>query len=412
MSRIKHRFAAVGMFSTILLSNIMVGLVQSIDWKMPQLASQALPFGLADSIEGLPQFPFALFLGMGIAGVILAVFPLALSRTKILLVGLCVLGAATLLMAFVETPLALICLRLLSGIGWNMHFCAWVSLASLRFPRHYGVVLGTLGFAIAVGGILGNEFALALYDAKGWYARLFFVSTVGIPILLFSFLSILHMFKRTSIAAGDDTFPPLFDDAASSCWSLRPMLLLVATIFLSLGAYAFQGSFGTYLREILSFPISTATSVMSLFVLSSLLSPLGGWLGDRLGFFNVLLMALPLTGVIAGLLYMGWQMPLPILMLLMFLASFALNALLLISIFALILKSIVPEQNMRAIALYSTALSFTAPFAHILFPYLQSRYGWQGAALIQICGCLLLANLLVWFVRQSAASHGIGDVSV
>jgi MFS transporter, DHA2 family, multidrug resistance protein len=109
-----------------------------------------------------------------VAGLLLPMGALAdrFGRRRMLLIGACVFGAASVGAAFAPSPLALIAWRGLIGVGAAMIAPSTIALirSMFRVPRQRAAALGIWTAGFAVGGILGPVIGGFLIAAVGWRA--------------------------------------------------------------------------------------------------------------------------------------------------------------------------------------------------------------------------------------------------
>jgi MFS family permease len=396
----KNKKAAMGMVASMLFASVMMVVLTSIDVTTLPQASLALPFGLQKRVGGLALAPFFTCISVGLTGLVLAVLPATLSRMKTLLAGFLLLTMATMFALFSRSPFELAGWSLLFGIGFTMHFCAWVSIGATFFPRHCAMMLGVMNFITAAGGIVGAKFAAILFAARDQYEALWLPGLAGLLVLVFLFMLITYLFRQISAVDKLRVTLPETVGVAVSLWSRGPLALCLATMCLPMAYYGLTAGYISYLREAMGFPLKTALLMVAVFMLSAFLSPLGAWLGDRYGHYKVLLIVLPMTGVMGGLMYMGWDIPLGVLMLGVFLAGFGVNAVFYVNVLAALIKSLAPLQSMRAAGLFFAAYTLILPGAVGPYSRLTVTLSWWLLGLLQVVGPLFLATLLVWLALK------------
>lgn len=402
----KNKRTAMAMVASMLLASLMIGVLSSINASILPLASQALPIGLPEKIGDFALAPFSMILSSGLTGLVLAVLPATLSRKKTLLAGLLLITLATLFAVFARTPFELVCWSFLCGIGWTMHFCAWISIGANYFPRHCAMVVACMNFVTTAGGIAAPQLTAIILAPHDQREALLLPGLIGLLVLAFLFILIMHLFQRLSVADKRRLIRPDVMGLAPTLWSRGPLLLCLAVIGLPLVSYGMYVSYSTYLREVMGLSLKTANLMIGMFVLASFLSPLGAWLGDRHGTFKVLLIVLPITGALGGLMFMGWDIPLPVIMLTAFLTGVGVHSVFYVNVQAALITSLAPAQSMRAVGLFCAAYSLFLPIAGVLFMRMQSATSWKEIALLQIVGPLFLATLLVWLAQHTLRSRG------
>jgi len=396
----KNKKEAMGMLALMLPTTMLFLILSSMDPALLPLATQPMPFGLPDTLGNIPIAAVIFYTSMGLTGLVLAVLPATLSRKKTLLGGFLLLAVAALMGLFSSSPFELCCWSLLGGIGCTMNICAWISIGATYFPRHCAMVVGLMNCLAVASKIVASKIA-AIYDAVNDQGKLpLLPALAGMLILVLLYILIWHLFQQTS-ASGERRF--IRPDARSpvgSVWSRGPLLLFLAAICLPLSAANLDLIYSAYLHEMMGFSLKTLQMAMGVLVISTLLAPVAGWLGDRYGAMPTLLIALPLTAATGGLIFWGWQIPLAVLMLFVFLVGFGLSAVFYVNILAALIQAVAPMQNMRAVGLFYVAFNLGVPAMGVLFSYLKETLGWSTLVLLQLVFPLLLATALVWLAQR------------
>jgi MFS family permease len=396
----KNKKEAMGMLALMLPTTVLFLVLSNMDPALLPLASQPLPFGLPDTLANIPIAAVIFYASMGLTGLVLAVLPATLSRKKTLLGGFLLLAVAALMGVFSRSPFELCCWSLLGGIGCTMNICAWISIGATYFPRHCAMVVGLMNCLAVTSRIVAMKIA-AIHDAANEQGKLpLLPALAGMLILVLLYILIWHLFQQTSVSGERRFIRPEAKSPVGSLWSRGPLLLFLAAICLPLSAVNLDAIYSAYLREILELPLKTMQMAMGVLVISTLLSPLAGWLGDRYGAMQTLLIALPLTAVAGGLIFLGWHIPLTVLMLVVFLLGFGLSAVFYVNILAALIQAVAPMQNMRAAGLFYFAFNLGIPATIILFAYLKEMLGWTTLVLVQIVFPLVLATVLVWLAQR------------
>ena len=396
----KNKKQAMGMLALMLPTTLLFLVLSGMDPTKLPLAFEALPFGVPASLGNIPIASAIFYVSMGLTGLVLALLPETLSRRKALLAGFLLLAVAALMGLYSRTLFELCCWSLLGGIGCTMNICAWVSIGVTYFPRHCALVVGLMICFTAVSNIFANKLSAIQHAINEQGELPVLPALAGMLILILLYLLIWHFFQQIS-ASGEPRFiRPEARNPVGSVWSRGPLLLFLAAICLPLSAGNFDYLYSLYMREILGFPIKTVGVVIGIAMSATLLSPLAGWLGDRHGAVKMLLITLPITAAIGGLISLGWQLPVEVLMLLVFLIGFGLTAVFYINILAALIQSVPPMQNMRAVGLFYVAFNLGILAADVLFTHLKEMVGWTTLVLLQLVLPLVLATVLVWLAQR------------
>ncbi|MCC7697803.1 MFS transporter [Janthinobacterium sp. EB271-G4-7A] len=396
----KNKKEAMGMLALMLPTTLLFLVLSGMDPTTLPSASRPLPFGLPATLGNLPIAAAILYLSMGLTGLVLALLPATLSRKKTLLSGFLLLALAAFMGLFSRSPFELCCWSLLGGIGCTMNICAWISIGVTYFPRHCALVVGLMNCLAVASSIVAAKLS-AIQHAFNEQGKLpLLPAMAGMLILILLYILIWHFFQQIS-AAGERRFiRPEARSPVGSVWSRGPLLLFLTAFCMPLSTANFDYLYSTYLREILELPIKTAQMAMGIAGISTLLSPLAGWLGDRYGAMKTLLLTLPVTAAVGGLIFLGWRMPLSVLIFQVFLMGLGLTAVFYVNMLAALIQSVAPMQNMRAAGLFYCAFNLGIPVTGVLFAYLREMLGWTMLVLVQLVFPLVLATVLVWLAQR------------
>ncbi|KHA75636.1 hypothetical protein NC77_28595 [Janthinobacterium lividum] len=396
----KNKKEVMGMLALMLPTTLLFLVLSGMDPTMLPLASQPLPFGLPATLGNFPVVALIFYTSMGLTGLALAILPVTLSRKKTLLGGFLLLAVAALMGLFSRSPFELCCWSLLGGIGCTMNICAWISIGAAHFPRHCAMVVGLMNCLAEASYIFATKF-VAIRQAFNEQRKLpLLPALAGMLILILLYILIWHLFQQIS-ATGERRFiRAVARNPVRSVWSLGPLLLFLAAICLPLSAGNFYSLYNAYLHETLGLSIKTAQMAMGITVISTLLSPLAGWLGDRYGSMKTLLIALPITAAICGLIFWGWHIPLDIFILPVFLVGFGFTAVFYVNIMAAMMQAVAPMQSMRAVGLFYVAFNLGIPVKDVFFTHLKEMFGWTALVLLQLVCPLVLATILVWLAHR------------
>lgn len=383
-----------------LLAEVLTTALSLMDASMVLQESQQQPFSLPEQVWGLPLVQFCQYLGLSLGGLLLVFLPAAMSRIYTLMCGLTLLIVACVMTAFASSVSEVACWRFLAGAGGSIYTCAWISIGVSYLPRHSGMVIGCFSFISCIAWIITPFLPLSLANFRGWYPSSWWLAGIVVLLLLFLFLLFLRLFEGASVQTRVQLIVADAPAVALSVWSPAPLLLALASVCLPFALYGVTNIYGEYLREMQNFPGKTIRLIVGTYALVGLLAPVGGWLLDRYGSYTILVVALPLTGAVGGVLFMGWQMPLPAQVLLSALTTMGVGAVLYIGSLAALIQSLASSQSMRAAALFMAFSSFPLFFVQTAFFSLHSTWGWRVAALLCITGSLLLAAALFWLARN------------
>lgn len=402
MSQLKHQYkkAAMGMVGAMLCASMLYEVIESLDISPFPLVAHALPLGLSEAIGVSPLLTGSFFMGLVFVGVLMAILPAAVSQKRTLLCGLCLLLFSTASTLLARSLVELVCWRFVFGMGWSLHFCAWLSLAVAYFPRHGVMIVACMNAIMAAAAIVGDVLLPVIFEHAGWHDFLP-VSLACMLVLALLYVLTSYLFEQ---AAADDRWPVLGPDAPgvrASVWSAGPLLLILAVVCMILAEHAIFPAYFHEAQHVQGFSASMAILVSKVSLLAAFLSPVAAWLGARHGVFKVFTITAPLAGILGALLFLGENLSWIALLPLIFLLSFGVKAVLHVHVLAAVIDSVVPAHRMRVLGLFSAAFYLPHFFTCTTVAHLQGKLGWRSGAALQVLGCLLLAGVLVWLAQKA-----------
>lgn len=388
---------AVLMYAMLLVSYV----INAMD---RQLFPVIAPDVRADLGFSLPQVGLqtTIFtLGMGIAGVPTGILLARSSRRTVVLAGLVLFSAATLVTAFASGFWDMLAYRFASGLGEAMELTALLAIASAYFVHRRGLAVAAVNFTFGVGALIGPNLGAALRDAAGdWRLPLIVFAILGFAIFVLVVVTVRPWLTEARGVTVDG--PPLDDAGADSILERNPVLLAIATVFTGLAIYGYLGLYPTYLREELGYSTKQAGLALSMYGLGALASLFGGWLGDRYDFRKILATALAASAVIGYVLFSGMTSRAGHLVL-SFLFGATISGVAYANFAASIIKSLKRRRGNQGSGLFVASLYIPAAFAGYLLGALADGIGWTAGALVQISlFCLIGAALCLAVQRRRA----------
>ncbi|MGV9797835.1 MFS transporter [Mycobacterium sp. NPDC003449] len=374
---------------------------------LPQI-SDDLGFSLAQG--GLLATIFTL--GIGLAGVPTGYLLDRLSRKAVILLGIVVYSAFTLLTGLGIGFADLFAYRALSGVGEAMQNAALFSAVGAYFFTHRALAIGSLNFAYGVGGFVGPMLGAHLAEAFGsWRVPFFVYGVVGFVFVAVIWAAIRHRFTEqvepdSVVAAADvnDSVPERF-------WNRNTILLGLTAVVVGVAMYGFIGLYPSFLQSELHFGLGEAGVIASMFGLGAMMGLPAGFLMDRLNVRNVLIVAMLIGSVVGYLIFNGpttpgWQ----------YVLSFAEGAVAsgfcFVGVYAGLQRSVRPELVGRASGFYVTCFYIPASVAGYLFSHLVEAQGWGGAGFWQLTILPMIGVVALLFVNpkqlagaSTAAGH-------
>lgn len=367
---------------------------------LPQINAD-LGFSLAQG--GLLATIFTL--GIGLAGVPTGYLLDRLSRKAVMLIGIVIYSAFTVLTAVAVGFYDMFAYRALSGVGEAMQNAALFSAVGAYFFANRALAIGTLNFAFGVGGFLGPMLGAKLAGSFGaWEAPFYIYGATG-----FVFVAVIALFisKRFTEQVEPNSAADAREvrSAVPEKFLNRNLLVLGGTAALvGVAMYGFIGLYPSFLQNQLGFDLGQAGTIASMFGLGAMMGLPAGFLIDRLNLRWVLTTALIIGSVVGYLIFngptsTGWQYALA------FGEGAVASGFCFVGIYAGLQRSVRPELIGRASGFFVTCFYIPAAFAGYVFSNLVAAAGWGGAALWQLTVLPLVAVVLLQFLKTDQLAN-------
>lgn len=371
---------------------------------LPQI-NEDLGFTLAQG--GLLATIFTL--GIGLAGVPTGYLLDRLSRKAVMLIGIVIYSAFTVLTGFGVGFFDMFAYRALSGVGEAMQNAALFSAVGAYFFANRAMAIGTLNFAYGVGGFLGPMLGALIAESFGsWRVPFYIYGVLGFGFVAVIALFISRRFTEQVEPQGETTVA-LNSAAVPQQFLNRNLLLLGGTAaVVGVAMYGFIGLYPSFLQKQLGFSLGEAGVIASMFGLGAMMGLPAGFLMDRLNVRYVLITAMAVGSVVGFLIFngpttAGWQ----------YVLSFAEGAVAsgfcFVGIYAGLQRSVRPELIGRASGFFVTSFYIPAAVAGYLFSSLVGAVGWGGAGFWQLTVLPLVGVALMLFLKTdqlTTASSG------
>lgn len=351
-------------------------------------------FGFSLGQAGLLATIFTL--GIGLAGLPSGYLLDRVSRRAVILTGVVIFSAFTLLTALAVGYWDMFAYRTLSGVGEALQNAALFSAAGAYFFANRAMALGSLNFAYGIGSFLGPLLGAHFATSYGnWRAPFIIYGSIGVVLVIVIAVFVSRRFteqiESPMVSAGG------FGHVPEKLYNRNLLLLAATAVVVGVAMYGYIGLYPTFLQEQLGFTRGDAGLAASMFGIGALMGLPAGWLGDRLNQRNLMIAALIAGSVVGYLLFNGPTTLAPQVAL-----SFAEGALasgfLFVNIYSAMQRAVRPTMVGRASGLYVASFYIPAAFAGYLFSALVAAAGWGGAALWQLTILPLVAVVVLLFV--------------
>ena len=393
--------AALAMFGVLLVSYVL----NSIDRNLFSILTVEVRKQMGLSLPEIGLAATVFTLGMGVAALPTGKLLTFVSRKSIVLIGLFIFSVATWLTAYSRGLPDLLAYRFVSGFGEAMQVTALIAIGASYFHKRPALVTGTISFAYGVGAVVGPMIAASLLKAYDWKMPFIVCGAFGIVLMVMIALLISPWFSESKRNEEQASGAQRTDQGSNGpTWSTSTILLGFASICTGVAVFGFFGLYPLFLRTVMGLTPAQAGLIMSAIGFGGFLSPLGGWLGDRVGYHKVLFVALPLTAVSAGIPFTGLLgQSVAAYAALAFIYGFAVVGLIYANLSAIIIDSMGPSKTALASGLFIGSYYIPAAFAGYTMGWLKEASSWTTAGILQGSGFAAIALLLIVAARMKRA---------
>jgi DHA1 family inner membrane transport protein len=386
--------AAVAMFFVLLLSYVL----NSIDRGLFSVLAVEVRDAMSLSLPQVGLAATMFTLGMGMAGIPTGYLLSRTSRKSVVLLGLFVFSVATLLTAYATGLVDLLAYRFVSGLGEAMQVTALIAIGASYFYRNRALMTGVVSLFYGVGSFAGPMMTASLLSAYGWKMPFVVFGIGGIIAMAIVALCVRPWFSESranqeNASVGHNDGSDLGAD--DTIWNAKTITLGIASVCAGVAVFGFSGLYPTYLRSALGFSPQQAAWVMSAIGIGGFFAPVGGWLGDRLGYQKVLIAALPLAAVSGGVSFTELDRSVTLHAVVAVVFGIAVLSLLYANMSAIIINSLGPARTAQTTGLFIASYYIPAAFAGFTLAQLKEATSWTTAGVAQTSGFALLATILV-----------------
>ena len=389
------------MFSVLLLSYVL----NSVDRNLFSILTVEVRKQMSLSLPEVGLAATVFTLGMGLAGLPTGKLLTFVSRKSVVLVGLFVFSAATWLTAYSRGLPDLLAYRFVSGFGEAMQVTALIAIGASYFHTRPALVTGMVSFAYGIGAVIGPVIAAALLNAYHWKMPFIVCGAFGIVMMLMIAIWIRPWFSESKLNeehASSTSPSPAGLVSKDTTWSLPTILLGLASVCTGVAVFGTFGLYPLYLRSVIGLSPGQAGVVMSAIGFGGFLSPLGGWLGDRVGYHKILFVALPLAALCGGIPFTGvLGQSVTLYAAFAFVYGLAVVGLFYANMSAILIDSMGPSKTSLASGLFIASYYIPAAFAGYVMGRLKEASDWTTAGLVQTSGFAAFALILVIIARTT-----------
>jgi MFS family permease len=350
-------------------------------------------------------------LGIGVAGLPTGYLLDRMSRRAVMVLGIAIFSAFTVLTALAVGFGDMFVYRTLSGVGEAMQNAALFSAVGAYFFANRALALGSLNFAYGVGSFLGPLLGAHFATLSGeWRVPFYIYGAAGIVFVIVIGTLVSKRFTEQVENSTPQHGQVDLDHVPTRLYNRNLVLLAVVALVVGIAMYGYIGLYPTFLQNELGFSPAEAGLAASMFGIGALVGLPAGWLGDRFNQRTIMIVALVVGAVVGYLLFNGPTALWPQVVL-----SFAEGAIasgfLFVNVYSSMQRAVRPEMVGRASGLYVASFYVPAAVAGYLFSALVGATGWGGAAIWQLTVLPLVGVVVLIFVdvrrfsNARAAAH-------
>lgn len=391
--------AAVGFLTVLAASYVVNSADRQVFPVLVKQVSQEYHFNLAQG--GLLATVFAL--GIGLSGVPSGRLLDRMSRKNVMLIGIVIYSAFTVLTAESFGFPDMLAYRAFSGVGESLQNAALFSAVGAFFYTRRSLALGVLNLAYGLGSSLGPLLGAYLSTATGsWRPPLYALGGAGFVFVVVILLGISKRYTETKDRPHTvTTASPL----PRTLLNRTSVLLCVVCVMAGLTLYSYLGLYPTFLQSQLHFTVNQAGFAASMFGVGSIVISIpSGYLGDRFGNRTMLFVALTGSLVVGAVTFSGPTGTTAQAVLSFLEGAFA-SALTYVNLYSLLQKSLNPAMIGRASGAFVTWFYLPSAVAGYIFSELVGRLGWAGAAAVQLCVLPVLGILCTVLVPRQPTGN-------
>jgi MFS family permease len=386
--------AAVGILAVLAASYVVNSADRQVFPVLVKQVSHDYHFSLAQG--GLLATVFTL--GIGLSGVPTGRLLDRMSRKKVMLIGIVIYSAFTVLTAESFGFPDMLAYRTFSGVGESLQNAALFSAVGAFFYTRRSLALGVLNMSYGIGSTLGPLLGAYLSTAMGgWRAPLYIFGGAGFVFVIVILLGISKRYTETKERPrAVTTASPL----PRTLLNHTSILLCVVCVIAGLSLYSYLGLYPTFLQNQLHFSVNQAGLAASLYGIGAMVASVpSGYLGDRFGNRAMIFAALAGT-VVVGLVMFTVATSTATQAALSFLEGAFGSGLTYVNLYAWLQKSLNPALVGRASGAFVTWFYLPSAVAGYVFSELVGRLGWGGAAAVQLCVLPVLGILCTVCIRR------------
>ena len=388
-----HQKVAYAMFGLLLFTYILM----VADRFLVSMLAVDIRGALDLSVPNMFALTTMFTLGLGIGGLPAASLIVRFSRKAVLLTGLVLLSAATLLFTQATGFWTMFVFIVLQGVGMSFLATAMFSLSTSYFAKNRVAALGMVNLSFGLGSLFGHWIIGDLRTALGsWEAPMLIFGFTGVALALAIMIFVRPWFSEVVPEAKH-----LVDSGGADTLKNRNTIILaIMSAAYGMVIYGFLGTFPSYMRGVLEFPAADVGQVMLWFGVGGLTSYYGGKLGDKFSSKSVLFTCSLVLGVVTLFLFKPDQSVLTYKVLATLVGVFG-AAIVYTNLAGGHVKSLKRTLTSKGSGMFVTSVYGGAAMGGYTMGLLVDNYSWAFAGQVQISLLCLVIAVLALGLRQN-----------
>jgi len=352
---------------------------------LPQMGALTTMFTFGIAIAGLP------------GGSLIA----RTSRRTVLLLGIVLFSAATLLFTQATGFFSMFVYIVMQGVGMSFLATSMFALSASYFSKTRVAAAGIVNMCFGLGSFVGPWAVGNIRTSSGsWQTPMVVFGLTGIGVAALVALAVREWFTETKGVAQQSAAT----GGADSLMNRNTIVFSVLSALYGLTVYGFLGLYPTFLRDVLKLTPAEVGGIMPFFGLGTLTSFFAGQLGDRfptkivLGVASLVLVALGFVLYIPGLSSGMYK-------LMALLVGVFGGSIVYVNLAGGHIKSLRRSLANKGSSMFISSLYTGGALGGYLMGSLVATWGWGVAGQIQISLLSLISAILVFGLRPDEMSQ-------
>lgn len=393
---------ALAMFGLLLLIYVLMVADRFLISMLAVDIRGSLGLTVRDSITLATMFT----LGLGISGVPAGQLIQKYSRKSVVLAGLILLSASTLLFTQAVGFKSMFVFIVIQGVGMGFLATSLFSLSTSYFHKSRAAALGIVNLSFGLGSIFGHWIPGVLRDRyfetwqdSAWHVPMYIFGAVGVGLVVAVFIFIRPWFSEVQAPK-----KVIQDSGGADNWNnFNTKLLIVMSALYGMVIYGYLGSYPSFLRTVAGFSASQVGAAVLWFGIGGMTSYYGGKLGDKFTTKSVLFVACLILAGVTLFLYNENHSEFIYKLLATLVGVFG-AAIVYTNLAGGHVKALKRSLTGKGSGLFVTSVYGGAAVAGLSMGSLIENFGWAVAGQVQLSGICVVIAVLALFLRENEFS--------